>query len=287
VVITFASCGHCPQCNRHEPAYCHAMAALNVIGKRADGSTSIRDGNGAISGNFFGQSSFATHALATERNVVKVLDGVPLEIAGTLGCGIQTGAGAVMRSMACREDSSLVVLGAGAVGLSAVMGAVLQNCATIIVVEPNASRREFALSLGATHTIDPGRSPDLAVAIRAIAAYGVDFAFDTSGIPAVIEAVPKLLAPRGTFGFVGSPPANAINMGLPGTLREAMRSGFTYRGIIEGDSDPDIFIPQLMSLYLDGRFPFDRLVKTYPLSEINRAVAEQQQGLCVKPVLLP
>ncbi|AQV98398.1 NAD(P)-dependent alcohol dehydrogenase [Cupriavidus necator] len=287
VAITFASCGHCPQCDRHAPAYCHAMAALNFVGQRGDGSRSMRDGKGEISGNFFGQSSFATHALTTERNVVKVPDGVPLEIAGTLGCGIQTGAGAIMRSMACHENASLVVLGGGAVGLSAVMGAVLQKCGTIIVVEPNANRRDLALSLGATHAIDPSQSADLAAAVRAIAPHGVDFALDTSGIPAVIEAVPKLLAPRGTFGFVGVPPAHATNLGLPGTLREAMRGGFTYRGIIEGDSDPDVFIPQLMSLYLAGRFPFDRLVKTYPLAEINRAVAEQKQGLCVKPVLLP
>ena len=287
VAITFSSCGHCPQCDRHAPAYCHAMAALNFVGQRADGSRSMRDGNGEVSGNFFGQSSFATHAVTTERNVVKVPDGVPLEIAGTLGCGIQTGAGAVMRSMACHKGASLVVLGAGAVGLSAVMGAALQKCGTIIVVEPDASRRDLALSLGATHAIDPGQSPDLAAAVRAIAPHGVDFALDTSGIPAVIEAVPKLLAPRGTFGFVGVPPAHATSLGLPGTLREVMRGGFTYRGIIEGDSDPDVFIPQLMALYLEGRFPFDRLVKTYSLVDINRAVAEQKQGLCVNPVLLP
>ena len=287
VAITFASCGHCPQCERSEPAYCHGMGALNFVGKRGDGSTSLRDSGGAISGNFFGQSSFATHALTRERNVVKVPDGVPLAIAGTLGCGIQTGAGAVMRSMRCHAGASLVVTGGGAVGLSAVMGAVIQSCRTIIVVEPNAARRDLALSLGATHAIDPGRNADLAAAVRAIAPQGVDFVLDTSGMPAVIEAVPRLLAPRGTFGFVGVPPAHASTLGLPGTLREVMRGGFTYRGIIEGDSDPDVFIPQLMSLYLVGRFPFDRLIKTYPLSEINRAVAEQKQGLCVKPVLLP
>ncbi|WP_354673913.1 NAD(P)-dependent alcohol dehydrogenase [Cupriavidus alkaliphilus] len=287
VVITFTSCGTCPQCQRHEPAYCHSMPALNFTGQRPDGSKSMRDGSGEISGRFFGQSSFATHALATERGVVKVLNGVPLEIAGTLGCGIQTGAGAIMRSMACHQGSSLVVLGGGAVGLSAVMAASLQSCRSIIVVEPGAQRRELALALGATHTIDPTFVDDVATTVRGICPAGVDYVFDTSGIPAAIAAVPRLLAPRGTFGFVGVPPANASNLGLPGTLREVMRAGFTYRGIIEGDSDPDIFIPQLMSLYLEGRFPFDKLVTTYSLADINRAVEEQQQGLCVKPVLLP
>lgn len=287
VALTFASCGHCPRCLRHEPAYCHTMPALNFTGQRPDGSKSMRDNGSAVSGNFFGQSSFATHAVANERNIVKVLDGVPLEIAGTLGCGFQTGAGAVMRSMTCHADSSLVVLGGGAVGLSAVMGAVLQQCKTIVVVEPSAPRRELALSLGATHAIDPSSNRDIAAAIQAILPHGSDYALDTSGIPSVIETVPRFLGPRGTFGFVGVPPANAANLGLPGTLREVMRKGFIYRGIIEGDSEPDEFLPQLMSLYLAGRFPFDRLIKTYPLADINRAVAEQRQGLCVKPVLMP
>lgn len=213
--------------------------------------------------------------------------GVPLEIAGTLGCGVQTGAGAIMRSLQCPAGSSLLITGGGAVGLSAVMGAVIQGCAHIVVLEPNAARREMALSLGATLAIDPRAEADWVAAVRAVLPTGVDFMLDTSGIPAVIERVPQLLAPKGTFGFVGVPPAHAADLALPGTLREAMRSGFTYRGIIEGDSDPDTFIPQLMALHLQGRFPFDRLVTTYPLADINRAVAEQQQGLCIKPVLLP
>lgn len=287
VAITFLSCGRCPTCERHEPAYCHARRTLNYRGARADGSATLCDGNGAISGSFFGQSSFATHAIALERNVVKVPQEMPLHIAGVLGCGVQTGAGAVMRSMACRPGSTLLVLGGGAVGLSAVMGAVIQGCQTIIVVEPNALRRDLALTLGATHTIDPAGAPDLGLAVRSISPHGADYVLDTSGVPAVVGAVPACLAPRGTFGFVGVPPAAARELGLPGTLLTAMGNGYTYRGIIEGDSDPDQFIPELMELHLQGRFPFDKLIKTYPLAEINRAIAEQQQGLCTKPVLLP
>ena len=288
VALTFLSCGHCVRCAHDEPAYCHSMPMLNYLGTRSDGSKTLREAaNGnAVSGSFFGQSSFASHALASERNLVKVPDGVPLEIAGTLGCGVQTGAGAVMRSLACKRGSSLLVLGAGAVGLSAVMGAVVQGCGSIVVVEPHAARRALALSLGATHAIDP-QGTDLIQAVRAIEPLGVDFALDTSGQPAVIEAVVGCLAVRGSFGFVGVPPLAAMDMKLPGTLVGAMQAGLTLRGIIEGDSDPDVFIPQLMALYLEGRFPFDRLVKTYPLADINRAVQEQHAGLCVKPVLLP
>jgi len=287
VVITFAFCGDCPMCCSRQPAYCRSMPALNLSGKRADGSSSLRDDQGDVAGRFFGQSSFASHALALERNVVKVPEGVPLEIAGPLGCGIQTGAGAIMRSMDCANGTSLAVLGGGAVGLSAIMAASLREMRAIILVEPSARRRQLALELGATHVIDPATVTDVAAAVRSALSAGADYVFDTSGLPGVINAVPKILAPRGVFGFVGVPPASAIDLGPPGTLREMMRGGFTYRGIIEGDSDPDVFLPELMTLYLKGQFPFDKLITTYPLSDINRAVSDQHQGLCIKPVLLP
>jgi aryl-alcohol dehydrogenase len=285
VAITFRSCGRCNNCTAHHPAYCYTMPALNYTGARTDNTKTLSDTRGPISGSFFGQSSFATHALAYERNLVKVPDGVPLQIKGTLGCGVQTGAGAVMRAMACRKGSSLLVLGGGAVGLSAVLGGVVQACATIIVVEPHAARRELALSLGATHVIDP-LGADLVAAVRAIAPDGVDYAFDTTAIPQVVEAATQCLAPHATFGFVGVPNAADLGMRLPATMLDVISRGYTYKGIIEGDSEPDEFIPQLIDLYRAGRFPFDRLIKTYPLTAINEAVSDQHRGTCVKAVLL-
>jgi len=285
VALTFRSCGGCPNCDRHDPAYCHRMPMLNYAGVRTDGSRTLSDADGAISGNFFGQSSFASHALVYERNLVKIPDDMPLDIAGTLGCGVQTGAGAVMRSMKCEAGSSLVVLGGGAVGLSAVLGAVVQGCSTIVVVEPQEGRRELALSLGATHVIDP-IGTDLAAALRAIAPAGLNYAFDTTALPAVVEAAASALAPHGTFGFVGVPKPDAMDARLPLPMVAVMSRGLTYKGIIEGDSDPDEFIPQLIALYQAGRFPFDKLIRKYPLTSINQAVADQHRGACIKAVLL-
>jgi len=283
VALSFRSCGTCPRCKAHDPAYCHTMPQLNYIGMRLDGSKSLSQNGEPVGSNFFGQSSFATHALAYERNVVKVPPNVPLELVGPLGCGIQTGAGSIMRSLACPAGSSLLITGGGPVGLAAVMGAKIQKCGTVIVVEPHQGRRDLAREFGATHVIDPKDTPDLAASVRAILPIGVDFAFDTTGIPDVQQAVMKALAPKAVFGIVGiTPPGTA----LPGDVNTAMTFGHTVKGIIEGDSDPDEFLPELMDHFSKGRLPFDRLIKTFPFAQINEAIAAQHRGDCVKVVLL-
>jgi aryl-alcohol dehydrogenase len=283
VAITFRSCGTCARCEKHDPAYCHTMPMLNYAGMRPDGTKGLHGKGEDIASNFFGQSSFATHCLTYERNVVKVPADFPLELAGPLGCGIQTGAGGIMRSLACEKGSSLLILGGGAVGLSAVMGAVVQGCETIIVLEPHEARRKLALELGATHALDPAKATDLPAAVRAIVPIGVDYAFDTTGIPPLLQSVMQCLGPHGTFGIVGIAPPGTP---MPGDLMQAVTFGHTVKGIIEGDSDPDTFIPEMMDLYRKGKLPFDKLIKTYPLSEINRAIADQHHGDCVKVVLL-
>lgn len=283
VAISFRSCGLCARCAGGDPAYCHTMPMLNYIGMRTDGSRALSIDGSPVAGNFFGQSSFATYAITYERNVVKVPEGLPLELAGPLGCGVQTGAGGIMRSLAATPGSSLLITGGGAVGLSAVMGAKIQGCATIIVVELHAARRDLAQELGATHVIDPRETSHVATAVRAIVPVGVDYAFDTTGVPAIQQAVMATLAPKGVFGIVGVAPPGTP---MPGEINTSMTFGHTVKGIIEGDSEPDVFIPELMKLYLEGRLPFDRMITTFPFEQINEAIAAQHHGDCVKVVLL-
>ncbi|HEX2590948.1 MAG TPA: zinc-binding dehydrogenase, partial [Rhizomicrobium sp.] len=212
-----------------------------------------------------------------------VPDDLPLELMGPLGCGIQTGAGGVMRSLAAKPGTALLITGGGPVGLSAVMGGKIQGCSTIIVVEPHATRRALAEEFGATHTIDPAAAGDLAAAVRAIVPMGVDYAFDTTGIPALQQSVMGTLAPKGVFGIVGiSPPGTPV----PGDVSTLMTFGHTVKGIIEGDSDADTFLVELMEHYRAGRLPFDRMIKTFPFRQINEAIAAQHRGECVKVVLV-
>lgn len=285
VVIGFSSCGHCPRCDEGLPSYCRTFPPLNYAGMRLeDGSKAFASGGEAVSSHFFGQSSFAAHTITRARNVVKVETDAPIELLGPLGCGFQTGAGGVMRSLAAQAGSSIAIIGGGPVGLAAVMGAVIQDCATIALVEPIAARRSIATTLGATHVIDP-TAGDLAEALRGIAPEGFDYVFDTSGHVPAIEAGLASLGAHGAIGLVGVPKtadaAISVNIGA------LMTPGHRIIGIIEGDSDPQSFIPELLRYHAEGRFPFDTLIRTYPLTEINEAVAAQARGEFVKAVLVP
>jgi aryl-alcohol dehydrogenase len=287
VVLGFSSCGACPRCAEHLPSYCHSFVPMNYAGMRLeDGSTAYADqAGGRVSSHFFGQSSFAALAVTRAVNVVKVPQtDLPLELLGPLGCGLQTGAGAVLKSFDAQAGSSLVVFGGGPVGLAAVMAGRIRDLAQVILVEPVAARRDIALEIGATHAIDPAAG-DVGVAIRAIVPMGVDAALDTTGHVGVIETGLAHLAPHGAIGLVGVP--RDLSASISVNIAALMTPGHRILGIIEGDSDPQAFIPELLAYHAAGLFPFDRLIQTFPLSEINAAVAAQARGDCIKVVLIP
>lgn len=284
VVLSFGACHQCASCHRGDGPYCDSTWALNYTGSRPDGSKAIHRGEEAISSHFFSQSSFAGFALASEDNAVRIDKDLPLELMGPLGCGIQTGAGAIMNTLACEPGSSLLVTGGGSLGLSAVLAAVVRGCTTIIVSEPHEVRRQLALELGATHTIDPIKE-DLAAAVRTIVPAGVDYAFDATGLVPVINGAAASLGKRGVLAVAGVPTAPDSMASVP--ILPLIALGQSIRGTVEGDSQPQTFIPQLISLYREGRFPFDRLIKAYPLSRINEAVADHHSAKCLKAVLIP
>jgi len=284
VLITFRSCGDCDFCDVGDPAYCRTMPQLNVTGCREDGSTNLSNTDGPVGSNFFGQSSFAAHSITYEANLVKIDDDLPVELLGPLGCSIQTGAGSVMRSLSAPKDSSILITGAGPVGLSAVMGAAIQGCATIIVVEPMLKRRELAMEFGATHCIDPTTVSDLSAEIMKITPLGVDNALDTTARPDTLEVCFACLGTKATLGLVGF---SATDSPLPGSVMGLITVGKSIKAISEGDSNPDEFLPELIGHYRAGRLPIERMVTSYKLSEINQAIKDQKSGLCTKAIMIP
>jgi aryl-alcohol dehydrogenase len=280
VVLSFSSCQTCANCIAGKPGYCHQLYQYNFLGTRMDGSSALsRDGK-TVHGHFFAQSSFGTHAIASERNTVKVDSNVPLWLLGPLGCGVQTGAGAVINSLQPKAGTSIAIFGAGTVGLSAVMAARLCGCAAIIAVDPVPARRELALELGATHAIDP-KAENPVEKIQKITGTGVNYSLECTGLPQVVRQAVDSLTLTGTCGLMGvSRLGTEITLDMNGIL-----FGRGIRGIIEGDSVPHEFIPRLIELFSQGRFPFDKLVTSFPFSQIQQAVEASEHGKVVKAVL--
>ncbi len=281
VVLTFGSCGACPGCAGGTPHLCENGHALQFACRRGDGSTTLSTPQHPVFGAFFQQSSFATHALATERNAVVVARDVPLELLGPLGCGFQTGAGAVMNSLDVRAGQSLAVFGVGAVGLSAVMAGAVVGAAPIVAIDVNAARLDLARALGATHALNADVG-DVADEIGAITGRGVDAALETSGVEQSFNDAIACLAMGGACGLVTIP---HIGTTFPFTPRGLLGKAASLRGVIEGSSVPETFIPQLIELYREGRFPMDRLVTYYPFAEINSAFRDAAAGTAIKPIL--
>lgn len=282
VVLTYIACGNCPTCRASEPAYCREFGPRNLSGLRADGTSAGECDGKSVGVHFFGQSSFATYSIANVRNAVRVRADAPLELLGPLGCGVQTGAGAVMNALRPKPGSSLVVLGGGGVGLSAAMAAVVAGCNPVIVVEPNPGRREIARQVGATHVIDPGTTTDLTAALVELTGGGVSYSVDTSGKPKVAEQAFAALAPRGELALIAF-------YGLTATasfsLLDFTGKGLKVRGVTEGDAIPQQFIPKLVDLHMQGRFPLERMVKYYELESINQAIDDQASGATIKPIV--
>lgn len=277
VVLSFASCGACPSCDHDAPAYCHDFFPRNFLATRNDGSTALRGSDGPVHSHVFGQSSFATYAIAQGRNTVKVDADLPLELMGPLGCGFLTGAGAVFNALDVQAGQSFVVLGAGAVGMAAIMAAKIRGATRIFAVDRSSDRVALALVLGATDGIvADGRSlEDHGLA-------GLDHALDTTGHVPLIEAAIMTLGPQGQVGLLA-----AFAPGAEVKLDAAfvMSGGRVVRGIVEGSANPQELIPQLIGYWREGRFPFERLVQFFPFAEIAQAIAAGESGTVIKPIV--
>jgi len=284
VVMSFNSCGECPSCAIDAPTYCYNFFPHNWSGTRADGSPVMFKDGEPMNANFFGQSSFATHAIVPQRTAVKMDKDLPLEKLGPLGCGVVTGAGGVIEALKVGFGDSIAVMGTGGVGLSAVMAAKLVGAKHIVAVDLSDERLELARELGATHTFR-GDQENLADAIRKVTGRGMQFSFNTTNAPPVHTLALEVLAMNGTAGFVAAPLPDANGPWAP-QMFAMLAGGRQLRGILGGDANPRTFLPQLADYWRQGRLPFDRMLKFYPFKEIERAWADAKSGAAIKPVLL-
>ena len=266
VVMTSPSCGECRACAQGLPGYCAHARRLKFGGRLRDGRAPFTE---PVSGAFFQQSAFATHALGTEGNVVKLPEDLPLEVAAAFACGVNTGAGAVLNALKPEPGSSIAVFGAGAVGLAAVMAARIAGCSPIHAVDLHQSRLELARELGATGV---GREKP---------ARTFDYTLEAAGSPLALRDAVDCLAPLGVCCLVGS-----ARKGTEACLEMTkLQHGATVRGCIQGDAPAGAFFPRLFAYWREGRLPVEKLIRYYPFEEVNRAVDDSLSGRTVKPVL--
>lgn len=278
VLLVSDYCGRCPRCRVGDTAYCDEGPLRTFGAVRPDGSTRARAGGEPVRASFFGQSAFASHALASQRNALKVAPDADLTLLAAMTCGMVTGAGAVLRVLQVAPGTRLAVLGTGTVGLAAVMAAAAAGAETILAVDRHPGRLELARRLGATDTLDTAAVANLAGAVRERTG-GCDAILDTTGLGSLQRVGVEALATRGTLGIVGGGDGEGVPLGL------LMVGGKAIRGIIQGDASGTLGLEALLRLHATGRFPFEPLVRTYPFAAVNEAIEDGLAGRTVKAVL--
>ncbi|MGI9272623.1 MAG: NAD(P)-dependent alcohol dehydrogenase [Woeseiaceae bacterium] len=290
VILSYDSCGNCPQCDIAKPSYCDNHGSLNFAGTRPSGEKTHRSSGSDeadIFGSFFQQSSFATYALSHTSNTIKVDKSLPLATLAPLGCGVQTGAGTVFNTLQVVADSSLAVFGCGCVGLSAIMAAKIAGARNIIAIDVNTARLDMAMELGATHRIAPEDFSDSNALVEHIKALsersGCQYAIDTTGIPDVLHQAFDCCGPLGVTAMIApGVPGTEVSVEMLGLL-----PGKSLRGVIQGDSVSKEFIPKLIEHWQRGEFPFNKLITEYSgIDNIEAAASAMASGDVIKPVVI-
>jgi aryl-alcohol dehydrogenase len=279
VIDAVTHCGRCRLCLTGKPFLCPDMTNGFLGGMMPDGTKRFRRGDQELS-HFFWQSSFSELGIVPERIAIKVPNDLPLEKLAPLGCGVQTGSGAVLNTAKIKAGDTVAVFGCGGVGLSAVMAARLARALRIIAVDFFEHRLKLARELGATDTV-AAKGTNAVEQIQKLTGGGVDFAFECIGKPETVRQTVDCVRPGGTAVISGViAPGAEVHLDGLGLL------GKTVIGNVEGSTVPEEYIPKLVEFWRQGEFPFDKMTtKTYALNDINQAIADMERGDVIKPVI--
>jgi aryl-alcohol dehydrogenase len=285
VVVSFNFCGECIACITGRPVQCDTWVPRNLLGGfRPDGSSPVRlAGGGALHSHFFGQSSFATHIVVSAAAAVRVPSEAPLEMLAPLVCGFQTGCSTMLQVLAPGLGHTVAVYGAGAVGLSAIMAARLTPAVRVVAIDVVPERLALARELGATDTINAATDDPVEALKDLTAGRGADRILECTGRTTVLRQALDSMAIDATVAIVGAPPfGSEVGLDVP----EAIVKGPHIIGVNQGRAVPRVVIPALVELFLAGRLPFDRLIRTYPFENINDAAHDMHAGTTIKPVIV-
>jgi Zn-dependent alcohol dehydrogenase len=283
VILSLApGCGTCRHCLAGRPIRCQVSLAAMAAGRLTTGPSPIRLGRQQVAAYSL-LSCFAERAVVAERSAVPVPPGVPADVGALIGCAVITGVGAAIETLRVPAGSRGAVIGAGGVGLSAVLGARLAGAAAIVAVDPAPGRRAAALALGATDAIDAADQVRCAGLRDAAPAEGFDWSIVTVGRPEAIGLGVESVRPGGTACIVGLAPQGTP---VPVDMLGLVTYERTIIGSAYGSVSPQVLIPRLAGLYRAGRLPLDQLISDrYPLKHIDQAFARSREAAGLRCVL--
>jgi S-(hydroxymethyl)glutathione dehydrogenase/alcohol dehydrogenase len=284
VLSWLPACGRCFYCVQGRQSLCELAMADMFRGTLPGGALRLSQNGGPLY-HYSYLSAFAERCIVPEGCCVRIRDDAPFEVASLVGCAVMTGFGAVVNRAHVQPGSVVAIFGAGGVGLSAVMGARLAGAGAIVAVDPVKFKRKTALELGATHVLDP-TADDVINALRELTdGRGADVALDTAGVPGIVAQAYAAVRRGGTVVAVGLP-AEGLTANLPAS--DLPREEKIVTGSFYGSCSPQVDMPRVLDLYMDGRLPLDRLVsRTYALEEINEAFAAMNSGEVARAVITP
>lgn len=269
VVFCWApSCGQCPSCADHRPVLCDRLDKTTYRNKLPSGESRLRARDQALA-PFLSTACFAEQTVVAQEGAVRVSRDVPFDVLASLGCAVLTGVGAVTNTARVPAGATVVVIGAGGVGLNVVQAAAMAGSARVIAVDPQAAALALATTFGATDVVPAG---DAAVAtIRELTrGRGADFVFDTVGAPATLADALASSKKGGTVVVTGlsRTDAQASISVFPFVMQEKTLIGSVY-----GSGQPARDIPRLVSQYQSGALKLRELVaRQYRLDQVNDAL---------------
>lgn len=285
VMVFMPSCGHCLPCSEGRPALCEPGAAANGKGALLTGGMRLHGGDerhGETIHHHLGCSAFADHAVVARRSLVRIDKDLPFTEAALFGCAVLTGVGAVVNTARVQAGQSVVVIGLGGVGLSAVLGALASGASHVIAVDLSPNKLKLATDLGATATID-GARPDAIDEVRRLTEGGADVALEFAGSARALDNAWRMTRRGGTTVTAGLPAPDAA---LPVNIVSLVAEERTLKGSYIGTCVPVRDMPRYIALYKAGRLPVDRLMSgTISLDEINEGFDRLERGEVVRLVV--
>lgn len=281
VLVYVPSCGNCKFCNSGRPALCTTAMEANGAGDLVGGGSRLRDGEEEIR-HHLGVSAFASHAVIDRSSAVVIADDVPLATAALFGCAMLTGYGAVNHTAGVSPGEGAVIFGLGGVGQAVVMSAAAAGAWPIVAVDPVASKRELALSVGASHACSREELTQLMVEV---APERFDWAFEAVGSAKVFESAYAVTGRGGGTVSVGLPHPSA-RLDLPAL--SIVAENRQILGSYMGTAQPAVDVPAMVRLWKAGKLPVDRLVSgELQLSDINLAMDQLADGVAVRQIVRP